>query len=104
MKRYVNYWDEDGYPEREGHLEEYVEDWEDEDEEWEHQYSPVQGNWDPRDFEDEDNFQRINRRSRAVKMNEEARIRNKKKEKARRQKQAKAEEKQRKKYYHYDND
>ena len=98
-------YDEDGYPAGEDHEVEYWEDWEEEDDPYEHQYSPVQGNWDPEDFDDDDNvggFRKTSHKIHSVKMvYENNSIKKKQQQKIR--KEAKAREKQRQKYYHYQN-
>ena len=97
-------WDEDNYPLYEEYEAEYVEDVEDEEEPYEHIYSPVQGNWYIDEYEDEAYGQRKGRRMRihSVKAYDEAKTKERTKNKKRWKAEAKQREKQRQKYYHYD--
>lgn len=100
-------WDEDYHLTRGEYEEEYFEDVEEEDDEYEHMYSPVQGNWYIDEYEDEAYGQKKGRRLRihSVKSYDEAREKERKKNKKKIRSEAKARERQRQKYYHYgDND
>ncbi len=107
MEKYNDSWDnvEDVYPAGDENELEYIEDTEDEDEEYKHIYYPVQGNWDPRDFEEEGYTSvRQGRRMKihSVKVYDEVREKERKKNQKKIRKEAKAREKQRQKYYHYE--
>ena len=100
-------YDEDYQPAGDDHELEYWEEWEDENDEYEHQYSPVQGNWDPADFDDDDNvggFRKSTRKLHSIKTSYENNSKEKKKRQQKIRKEAKAREKQRQKYYHYNDD
>lgn len=94
--------DEDYVPASNNYETEYVEDTEEEDENFEHMYSPIQGSWYLDEYEDE-GYQRKNRRMKihSVKSYDEARDRERKKNQKKIRKEAKAREKQRQSYYHY---
>ena len=101
-------YDEDGYPAGDDKELEYWEEWEEEDDPWEYQYAPVQGNWDPSEFEDDEysfnGFRKAARSLHSMKTMKENYNREKKKQQRKIRSQAKAREKQRQKYYHYNND
>jgi len=106
INKFTETWDndEDYYPANGEYEAEYVEDVEDEDEAYEHMYSPIQGSWYLDEYEDEAYGQRKNRRMRirSVKAYDEAKTKERKKNQKRWKAEAKAREKERKKYYHYD--
>ena len=95
--------DEDFIPASNDYEAEYVEDIEEEDEQYKHMYSPIQGSWYIDEYEDE-GYQRKNRRMKihSVKSYDEARDKERKKNQKKIRKEAQAREKQRQKYYHYD--
>lgn len=101
-------YDEDNYPVGDDHEVEYVEEWEDEDDLYEHQYSPIQGNWDLKDLDEADSFQKIGRQRvrkvQSVKTYDAIRARERQNQKKKIRSEVKAREKQRQKYYHYGND
>lgn len=104
--RYSDSWDmyddEDYYPAGDDHELEYWEPYEEEDDDYEHQYSAVQGNWDPREY-DEDTYgiTKINRKVKSVKTVYEKTQREKKKQQKKIRAEIQAREKQRQKYYSY---
>lgn len=109
VNKFTETWDEndeDYYPVDGDYESEYIEDVEDEDEEYEHMYSPVQGNWYIDEYEDEAYGQRKGRRMRihSVKAYDEAKTKERKKNQKRWKAEAKKREKQRQRYYHYDED
>lgn len=101
-----NEWDEDGFPSRGYMDEEYVEDYEEDDDPYNHAYSAIQGNWNLEDYDDADSFERIGRHTkiRSVRAYTDNQIRAKKNAKIKRRSEAQAREEQRQKYYHYGND
>lgn len=98
-------YDEDYYPAGDDHELEYWEDYEEDNEEDEHQYSPVQGNWDPDEYDDllYEN-KKVVRKIRSVKSTELAKEKERKHWEKKRRAQSKAREKQRQAYYHYGNE
>ena len=97
-------YDEDGYPVGDDHELEYWEDWEEENDEYKHQFSAVQGNWDPNDFDDDENiggFRKSAKRLHYIKATYENNSKQIKKQQQKIRSEAKAKEKQRQKYYHY---
>lgn len=98
-------YDEDAYPAGDDRELEYEEDWEDEEEEYDHQYSAIQGNWNFEDLENEDSFQKIGRQRvrkvQSVKTYDAIRKRERQNQQKKIRNEAKAREKQRQKYYHY---
>lgn len=101
-----DYYDEDSYPAGDDHELEYWDNYEDEDDEYEHQYSVVQGNWDPDELEDyayDSAYQGVKkiRKIRSVQSVEVAKAKERKHWEKKRRQQSQAKEKQRQKYYHY---
>lgn len=98
-------YDEDGYPVGDEEALEYVEEWEDEDDEYLHQYAPVQGRWDFDDLDNADNFQKIGRQRvrkvQSIKTYDAIRAKERQNQKKKIRSEVKAREKQRQKYYHY---
>ena len=99
-------WDEDAYQETGIEEAEYVQDYEEEDEEYYHGYSPVQGSWYMDEYEDEAYGQRKTRRMKihSVKSYDEQRDRERKRNQRKIRSEAKAKEKKRQAYYHYTDD
>ena len=98
-----DYLDEDNYPSTGFEEAEYIQDVEDEDEEYYHGYAPIQGTWYLDEYEDEGYDQKRGRRMRirSVKSYDEARDKERKKNQKKIRSEAKAREKQRQAYYHY---
>ena len=104
---YNEYWDEDSFPpdiHEKGDIE-YWEDYEEEDENYPHQYSAIQGNWDFEDLDSGDNFQKIGRQRvrkvQSVKTYDAIRAKERQNQKKKIRSEVKKREKQRQKYYHY---
>jgi len=108
VRRDIDYdgWNEDSYPSRGEIEEEYTQDWEDEENEYPHMYSAIQGNWDFDDLDNADNFQKIGRQRvrkvQSVKTYDAIRARERQKQKKKIRSEVRAREKQRQKYYHYE--
>lgn len=97
-------YDEDYYPAGDDHELEYEEEYEDEDEEYEHQYAAVQGNWDPREYDDPMyGTKKVVKKVRSVKTVELAKEKARKHWEKKRRQQSQEREKQRQAYYHYSN-
>jgi len=97
-------YDEDYYPAGDDYELEYAEDYEDEDEDYEHQYAAVQGNWDPRDYENDlAGAKRTVKKIRSVKSVDIQKTKERKHWEKKRRQQSQAREKQRQAYYHYGN-
>ena len=105
-KEYNDTWDnydEDNYPVDEEYEAEYLEDYEDADDEYYHGYAPIQGAWYLDEFEDEGYDQRRGRRMKihSVKAYSEQKQRERNAVTRRRKSEAKTREAQRQSYYHY---